>query len=407
MSHLTAVNSLAETIKKPLKISSTGLRKYSWLPDVLRIRGSVLTRIIGPVLTVTIFATIIAVLFEKGYDVTLTNSVTPLLAVVVGLLLVFRNSTSYDRYYEGRKDFGAMMSTIRNLSRLIWVNVNHTATPGLSSSTTSAASDDKTLLTSSNLLNEKVKTLKLLLSYAFSVKHHLRGEDGVDWPDYKDVLPPSFTRFDQIGYDRTVTRSYSSVSLRGRNKKTRVAAAQIIAETGSSTPLLTDSYHTVEFHPYPDHLSLPLPMVIAHEVTRLLYKFKRSGYLEVVGPAGTNAMMQLCASLSDQLTAMERIANTPIPSFYGVHLKQCVTLYLCALPSTLVKDLGWKMIPIVTVVAITLMGIEGIADEIEMPFGTDQCDLPLDHYCAELKNEIEYVIARLPQGMEDEDAFVE
>jgi predicted membrane chloride channel (bestrophin family) len=29
----------------------------------------------------------------------------------------------------------------------------------------------------------------------------------------------------------------------------------------------------------------------------------------------------------------------------------------------------WKMVPVVTVVAITLMGIEGIADEIEMPFG--------------------------------------
>ncbi len=28
------------------------------------------------------------------------------------------------------------------------------------------------------------------------------------------------------------------------------------------------------------------------------------------------------------------------------------------------------MIPLVTVVAFTFMGIEGIADEIEMPFGT-------------------------------------
>lgn len=118
-------------------------------------------------------------------------------------------------------------------------------------------------------------------------------------------------------------------------------------------------------------------------------------------------MMQCCAALSDQLTAMERIANTPIPGFYGIHLKQCVTLYLCALPFTLVEDLGWKMIPIVTVVAITLMGIEGIADEIEMPFGMDQCDLPLDQYCAELKNEVEYVIARLPQGIEEDDPFAE
>jgi len=46
-----------------------------------------------------------------------------------------------------------------------------------------------------------------------------------------------------------------------------------------------------------------------------------------------------------------------------------VTLYLFALPFTLINDLGWSTIPVVTVVAFTLMGIEGIADEIEMPFG--------------------------------------
>jgi putative membrane protein len=87
----------------------------------------------------------------------------------------------------------------------------------------------------------------------------------------------------------------------------------------------------------------------------------------------------------DQLTAMERVANTPIPSscpytcttcflidfvnLDGIHLKQCVTLYLFALPFTLIYDLGWATIPVVTVVAFTFMGIEGIADEIEMPFG--------------------------------------
>lgn len=69
------------------------------------------------------------------------------------------------------------------------------------------------------------------------------------------------------------------------------------------------------------------------------------------------------------MTAMERVANTPIPRSYSIHLKQCVTLYLFVLPFTLIKELGWGMVPIVTVVAFTLMGIEGIADEIEMPFG--------------------------------------
>jgi len=58
------------------------------------------------------------------------------------------------------------------------------------------------------------------------------------------------------------------------------------------------------------------------------------------------------------------------------------------------------MIPVVTIVAFTLMGIEGIADEIEQPFGTDGSDLPLDTYCFDLKEEIEYMIARLPEGGE-------
>ncbi|KAG5634653.1 hypothetical protein H0H81_001245 [Sphagnurus paluster] len=44
------------------------------------------------------------------------------------------------------------------------------------------------------------------------------------------------------------------------------------------------------------------------------------------------------------------------------------------------------------------MGIEGIADEIEMPFGTDERDLPVDRYLADLKEEILYMIERMPEG---------
>jgi len=58
-------------------------------------------------------------------------------------------------------------------------------------------------------------------------------------------------------------------------------------------------------------------------------------------------------------------------------LKQCVSLYLFALPMTMANDLGWVTVPLVTAVAFTFMGIEGIADEIEMPFGTDERDIPI------------------------------
>lgn len=62
--------------------------------------------------------------------------------------------------------------------------------------------------------------------------------------------------------------------------------------------------------------------------------------------------------------------QTPLPYVFCVHLKQCVSAYLFALPFTLVDAMGWRMVPVVTVVAFTLMGVEGIASEIEQPFGT-------------------------------------
>ncbi|TFK46417.1 UPF0187-domain-containing protein [Heliocybe sulcata] len=408
----TAIN----IIPKPPRIRRKHLRKYSWLPDVLRVEGSIITRIFGPVLTVTLFATFIAYLWKTGHDVTLTNSVVPVVAVVVGLILVFRNRTSYDRFWEGRKDFGTMMSHIRNLSRLIWINIS---VPPPDDSPSSTRKTPHPTFTPAQLRRKKAEVLKLCLSFAYAVKHYLRDEDGVHWDDYMGILPASIMRYDEVGYPRADNGSYASLeasvaslasptsgttsrggTARDATKRVRPKRSkpkfQGQGTSNAQTPLLGASHHALDFR----ETSSPLPLVIAHEITRALFKFKRDGYLETVGPAGTNALNTLVQGMVDQMTSMERVANTPIPVSYRIHLKQAVTLYLFALPFTLIKELGWSMIPIVTVVAFTFMGIEGIADEIENPFGHDKSDLPLDRYCSDLKEEIEYIIERLPEGGE-------
>jgi putative membrane protein len=78
------------------------------------------------------------------------------------------------------------------------------------------------------------------------------------------------------------------------------------------------------------------------------------------------------------------LSQTPLPVIFGVHLKQTVTLFLCILPFTLVDVMGWKMVVIVTCCAFTMMGVEHIAAQVEMPFGTDPGDLNLDLFCTEL-----------------------
>jgi ion channel-forming bestrophin family protein len=84
--------------------------------------------------------------------------------VTLGLLLAFRVNTAYDRYTEGRRLFQTVTTTIRNLARLIWINVpeknrrDHV---------------------------EKMRCVKLLLAFAVATKRHLRSEYGIDYPDCK------------------------------------------------------------------------------------------------------------------------------------------------------------------------------------------------------------------------------
>jgi ion channel-forming bestrophin family protein len=118
------------------------------------------------------------------------------------------------------------------------------------------------------------------------VKHYLRGEDGVNWEDYQGVLPASFARFDEIGFNtqRTVaTKSYAAThnnsashgrdgdpSPSGRTtpdgpkpdatKRVRVKRSKQQI-SGPTTPLLGGTHRSVEFHPYADEASLPLPLV--------------------------------------------------------------------------------------------------------------------------------------------------
>jgi len=354
-------------------------------------------RIIGPVLTCTAFATLVAVLYIRyEYEVQLTNQVVPLLSVVVGLILVFRNGTSYDRWYEGSKDWEATVSHARNACRQIWISV---CLP---------PPDSKTTLTKESLQEQKIRALHLVVAFLYATKHHLRDEPGINHDDLRGLVPESFSKyFQSSNITESQSASYSSPeSLSGRNSP--VLGRPRIVDVGTSkthveerTPLMKHQSHVIHFHEYPSSSPLPLPLVVTHELSRMLQHFQMQGCLTSVGAAGSNAISTFIQGLVCQLTKMERVCNTPIPASYGIHLKQCVTLYLFTLPFTLVKDLRWFMIPVVTVVSFTLMGIEGIADEIEMPFGTDYYDIPMDHICNEIRGEVEFMIERMSEGGPD------
>jgi ion channel-forming bestrophin family protein len=90
----------------------------AWLPILLRMRGSVIPRLV-PRIALTAALGVVAVLLLEQRGFKIPTVAHALVGVALGLLLVFRTNASYDRYWEGRRLLGAMVNRTRDLARQI------------------------------------------------------------------------------------------------------------------------------------------------------------------------------------------------------------------------------------------------------------------------------------------------
>jgi putative membrane protein len=92
-----------------------------WLGHLFTVRGSVIREIIGRVLICGVWSAGVVVVHRiasrSGHSVAIPETGHTLVGVALGLLLVLRTNASYDRYWEGRKQWGAMVNASRNLAR--------------------------------------------------------------------------------------------------------------------------------------------------------------------------------------------------------------------------------------------------------------------------------------------------
>ncbi|MEH1821109.1 MAG: bestrophin family ion channel [Nostoc sp.] len=127
----------------------------AWLRAKLQLKGSVMKSIYRHILWCGAFGFLISLLyhFDKPVSQPILGSVIP--SIVLGLLLVFRTNTAYERFWEGRKCWGSIVNNVRNLARQIWVSVDE------------ISPEDK---------ENKITALNLLAAFAVTTKLHLRGE---------------------------------------------------------------------------------------------------------------------------------------------------------------------------------------------------------------------------------------
>lgn len=81
-----------------------------------------------------------------------------LVGVVLSLMLVFRLNTAYDRWYEGRKQWGSLINTCRNIA-IVYDGILPSDSP-----------------------IQRKKAAMVISAFPYLLKCHLRGESPEEWP---------------------------------------------------------------------------------------------------------------------------------------------------------------------------------------------------------------------------------
>jgi putative membrane protein len=94
-----------------------------WTSHLFDVEGSMVREIFGRVIVCVVWAVVVVLLFHFGPEVcqqiAIPATVHSLVGTALGLLLVFRTNSSYDRFWEGRKQWGGINNECRNLARQV------------------------------------------------------------------------------------------------------------------------------------------------------------------------------------------------------------------------------------------------------------------------------------------------
>ncbi len=133
---------------------------HDWIPNVFVLRGSMGRKLSLRITVATAWAALVTALFVSERLHGLSDRPHQLIGIALGLLLVFRTNASYDRFWEGRRQWGNITNASRNLARI--VSVHCAAVPAVSR-----------------------EILDWVAAFPYSAMHKLRGEqslgDAASW----------------------------------------------------------------------------------------------------------------------------------------------------------------------------------------------------------------------------------
>ncbi|KAG8744420.1 hypothetical protein FRC10_010198 [Ceratobasidium sp. 414] len=408
-----------------------------------KFRGTVLNDIWPELLFFTGIATMVCCVCKyTSTNLAFNPQLLTVLGTVLGLVISFRTTSAYDRYWEGRKLWSVISLSIqsRNLANLIWI---HVPTDRSAKSPTPLPKDAKL-----KVVIEKKSMIHLIQAFSVSVKHYLRGEPGIYYQDLYPLIAflPQYAIKDAPMDSQEKLPLWADDSNAGGHHIPRNPASDDggfkrkkgkTFDPEQALPDVTpDHVHLAPARNPPtsgffDYFPIFMPFKAIYKLVKRMFQkdeeeddAERSAWtgkkvhrplVESIVPLEialhlssyynfllTSGLLQAAAatafnnnlhSLQDASVQLRRIATTPIPFAYQAHLRMAIWLYLFFLPFQIYTALRWVTIPATLFAAFLFLGFLEIGAEIENPFNYDDNDLDIDGYCLSIGRELAEIMA--------------
>ncbi|KAJ3913888.1 Bestrophin, RFP-TM, chloride channel-domain-containing protein, partial [Lentinula edodes] len=114
------------------------------------------------------WATLVCVLNAQGHRVIIQPTLLTVTGTVLGFVISYRTTSSFERYNEGRRLWSQIVLASRTFARTVWFHI--------------PASESAEVLKAKAMI-EKKTVINLIEAFGVAVKHYLRGEDGIYYED--------------------------------------------------------------------------------------------------------------------------------------------------------------------------------------------------------------------------------
>ncbi|KAF8064457.1 Bestrophin, RFP-TM, chloride channel-domain-containing protein [Lyophyllum atratum] len=389
------------------------------------------------------WATLISVLNAQGHELFIEPTLLTVAGTVLGFVISYRTTASFERYNEGRRLWSQVIIANRTFARTTWFHIPDQP------ATVEITADEM----ASRSMIEKKTVINLLEAYAISLKHYLRGEEGIYYQDLYHLIkflppyalpagiPPESDLRSQEFMNGVASpenpvlpaspSSNSSLHQRSHTSFTELLPAPVTSPASRTTTFpkrparpphqtkttlsqgnekfllparMPPKYHIFDLFPFSlfvKWLTKRGREMKGMKAAKLRAKMRQnavthnlpleislylSSYIAALqnrkqADAQTiNALLQSLNLLVDALAGLERILTNPIPFSYSIHLWVVTDIYCFILPLQIWDSLRWLTIPGTVILSFMFFGFLVAGEEIENPFEYDKNDLNLDHF---------------------------